>query len=227
MIKGSIRLVAALILCVIVFPYVLGLFLALSPDASAQDYLMVFLDSVPFGDSIVGLAASVLQAAQSGADAFLDLLVDSSKNLTLRFSMDLAEMIFTSVIIFLLGHVLGKVVFQSTGKDIFNQAANVLFEIFLIFCASLIVEGIFDFFSDALMKIPDITQEIMGYIYSAGLGVTSIIILVIAGMFLLDACIRVIGGCVNIFVSYAMFAAILLNKASGGPRSITILCIVI
>jgi len=224
-IKGILRLVASVILCVFVLPIVLRLFLSLSPGASAQDYLLAFLEAAPFGDTIYSLAASILEEAQSGAEGvleLLELLELPRKSFALKFSMDMAETVFTSVILLLITNILGKEFFKVRGKDIFNRSANVFFQVFLLFCASLIVEAIFDFFSTMLMKIPEATQMILGYVYSASLGVVSVIILIIAGMLLIDAIIHVLSGCLSIFVSYTMYCAVLINQAGSGPQTLTV-----
>lgn len=214
--KGLIRLVAAITASVVLLPFVISLYLAVSPNATAHELWMAFVQAVPFGESIATMVVSLWEETQSGADSLVDWLFAPNIRFSQYFSMEMAEIIFTSVVILLFYNVIGKRIFKDTSGGMLNHAANAVFQVFLTFCASLVVDWVFDLFAVALPNISGIAHDIWVYIYSGGLGIVSIVMLAVSGIVFLDTIILVGIGCLKIALSYSMFLWLLVNEMHGG-----------
>lgn len=69
-----IRFIASVTACVMLLPYVLRLYLALSPNARPDDIWLSLIQAAPFGEKIATLVVSLWGEAQSGVESILEFL---------------------------------------------------------------------------------------------------------------------------------------------------------
>lgn len=221
--KGLIRLIASVTVSVILLPFILSAYLALSPNATADEVWLSLVQAAPFGESIATAVISVWGEARSGAEGILEWITSQNLSFPQHFSMELGELIFTSVLVLVLSSFVGRRLFQDTDGGLFNQLANAVFQILLTFTASLIADLILDTFTVNLAQAEGIKHDLTAWIYSAALGGGGVAMLLVCGVLLLDSILLVVIGCLKLTTSYGIFMWLLLNEMQNGSN--WILCV--
>ncbi len=212
------RLIASVILCAILLPYILRVYLAISPGATAREIWLAFVQVAPFGESIATAVLAVWGEAQSGTDSLLEWFASQKFSFPQHFTMELGEMVFISVFVLVFSSVIGRKFFQSTQGGLYNQLANAVFQVFLTFAASLAVDLIFKTFTHELSYAMGLAKDLAAWIYAAVLGAGGIGMLMVCGVVFLDAILLVAIGCLKLTTSYGIFFWLLLNEMQGGSN---------
>lgn len=214
--RPFLRFVASVTVCVILLPYVLRLYLALSPNAKADDVWLSLIQAAPFGENIATLVVALWGEAQSGVDSLLEFLTSQKFSFPQYFTMELGELIFTSVFVLILSSVIGRKLFCSTEGGFWDHVANAVFQIFLTFCASLVVDVIMDTFVTNLAYAEGLKLDFTAWGYGLSLGGAGLIMLLLCGVIFLDAILLVAIGCFKLSVSYGFFLWLLLVEMQDG-----------
>ena len=214
--RAFLRFVASVALCVMLLPYVLRLYLTLSPNAKADDVWLSLVQAAPFGERIATLVIAVWGEAQSGVDSLLEFLASQKFSFPQYFTMELGELIFTSVVVLLISSVIGRKLFNSTEGGFWDYLANAVFQVFLTFCASLVVDVVLDTFTFNLPYAENLIGDLAAWGYGLSLGTVGVVMLVLCGVIFLDAILLVAIGCFKLSVSYGFFLWMLLVQMQGG-----------
>lgn len=214
--RGLMRLIAALTTSVILLPFILRLYLTLSPNATANEVWWSLVQAAPFGEALATTVIAVWSEAQSGIDSLLNWLTSQKLTLPQHFSMELGELVFTSVLVIVISGLIGRKLFQNTEGGLFNNAANAVFQVLLTFSASLVVDIILDFFNTQLTQLEAVPHDIWMWIYAIGLSGGGILMLVVCGVLFLDVIILVAIGCLKITTSYGYFLWLLMIDKQNG-----------
>lgn len=214
--KGLIRLVAAVTACVILLPFILRLYLALSPNAKADDVWLSLVQAAPFGESIATAVISVWGEAQSGIDSLVEWLLSQKLSFPQHISMELGELIFTSVLVLVISSLIGRKLFLDTDGGLFNHIANAVFQVLLTFTASLTVDVILDTFVLNLSFAQGLRHDLTAWIYALALSGSGFIMLLVCGVLFFDAILLVAIGCLKLTVSYGYIFWLLQVEMQNG-----------
>ena len=217
------RLAASVTVSIILLPFILRLYLALSPDATANEVWLSLVQAAPFGEAVATTVIAVWGEAQSGIDALLDWLLSQKLTFPQHFSMELGELIFTSVLVLVISGLIGRKLFQDTQGGFFNNAANAVFQVLLTFTASLVADIIMNFYTTQLVHMEGVAHDVWAWIYAIGLSGGGIWMLIVCGVLFLDAILLIAIGCLKITTSYGFFLWLLLIEMRNG--STWMLCI--
>ena len=221
--RGLMRLVASVTVSIILLPFILRLYLALSPNATANEVWLSLVQAAPFGEAVATAVVAVWGEARSGIDSLMDWLLSQKLTYPQHFSMELGELIFTSVLVLVISGLIGRKLFQDTQGGFFNHAANAVFQVLLTFSASLVVDIILDFFNAQLMHMEGMAHDVWAYVYAIGLSGGGMLMLIVCGVLFLDAILLVAIGCLKITTSYGFFLWLLLIEMQNG--SAWMLCV--
>ena len=221
--RAILRFVASITLSVMLLPFILRLYLALSPNATADEVWLSLVQAAPFGEAVATTVIAVWGEAQSGVDSLLDWLISQRLTFPQHFSMELGELMFTSVLVLVISSLIGRKFFQNMQGGFFNNAANAVFQVLLTFSASLVVDIILDFFNTQLAHTAGVGHDVMAWIYAIGLSGGGVWMLIVCGVLFLDAILLLAIGCLKITISYGFFLWLLLIEMQNG--SVWMLCI--
>lgn len=212
------RLVAAITVSVILLPFILWLYLTLSPTADAEDVWLSLVQTAPFGDSIATGVVAVWGEAQSGVEGIVEWLVSQKLSFPQYFSMELGKLIFTSVLMLIISSLIGQKLFSDTGGGMFDQAANVVFQVLLTFSASLATDAILDTYLTNLTYAEGMKHDVAAWGYAVILLVMGVSMLIVCRVTIIDAILLVAIGCLKLTTSYGFFLWLLLIEIQNGSR---------
>ena len=204
-IKGLFRLGASVTASVILLPFILKTYLILSPNADANEIWISLIQAAPFGESIATVVLAVWGEAKSGLDSLVDWFLSQKLSFPQYFSMELGELIFTSVIVLVISSLIGRRIFYQTEGGIFDHAANAVFQVLLTFTASLVVDIILDTFVTNLAFAEGLKHDITAWVYALTLSAGGIWMLIAFGVIFLNAILLVAIGCLKLTTSYGFF----------------------
>lgn len=214
-INGLVRLVAAITVSVLLLPYIIRLYLFVLPGTPAKELWTAFIQAAPFGEHLATAIIAVWGETQSGIDSILELITSHKFSFEVFLSVELAELIATSVLMILLTNVVGKKLLNNHSGGLYNDLANLIFQVFLVFTASLVTDWIFKFFTSQVINLPNIIHDIVSLIYSGILGIGGTALLVFSGIMVWDAILLVGIGCMKTLISYVFFLQLLLHEING------------
>ena len=214
--RGMMRLVASVTVSVILLPYILRLYLALSPNATAGEVWLSLVQAAPFGETIATAVVAVWGEAQSGVDSLLEWLASQKLSFPQHFSIELGKLLFTSVLVQVISALVGRKLLHDAEGGLFNNIANAVFQVLLTFTASLAVDVILDVFQAELTYAVGLKHELAAWGYTALLGGGGIGMLVVCGVVFLDAVVLVGVGCLKLTTSYGIFLWLLLVEMQNG-----------
>lgn len=212
------RLAASVTVSIILLPFILRVYLSLSPNATADEVWLSLVQAAPFGEYIATAVIAVWGEAQSGVDALLEWLTSQKMSFPQHFSMELGELIFTSVLVLMLSSVIGRKLFQDTQGGLFNNLANAVFQVLLTFSASLAVDIILDVFNTQLAYAAGLKHDLAAWGYAITLTGGGITMLVVCGVLFFDAILLVAIGCLKLTTSYGIMMWLLMVEMQNESR---------
>ena len=215
-VRGLMRLVAAVTASIILLPFILRLYLALSPNATPNEVWLSLVQAAPFGEAVATTVIEVWSEAQSGIDSLMDWLMSQKLTFPQHFSMELGELMFTSILVLVISSLIGRKLFRDTQGGFYNNAANAVFQVLLTFTASLVVDVILDFYNTQLAYLEGVGHDVAAWIYVILLGGGGMRMLMICGVLLIDTILLVAIGCLKITTSYGFFLWLLLLEMQNG-----------
>lgn len=221
------RLVAAVTLSVILLPFILQLFLTFSREDSPSVILNKLVSAIPFGNAILKVVSAVLTDAMSNQGSLLDWMSDQEFTFPQYFTMEMGKMVFSGVILALLTKLQQVGIEDKKRKGWLNRIADMVYLTLFVFSAGLLTDLLFEFFDLLVKDTAGIFRDIFVYIYSGGLGVAGVVLLVISGMVLLDAVLSVVLNCFKMAWTYAGVMWMLLCSCYGSPVWLTVLGIAV
>lgn len=215
--RGSLRLAAAVILSVVLLPYILRFYLALAPDSTAHEIWMALVQAVPFGDWLATVVISLWSEAQSGIDSLMNWLTSQQLQFPLHLSVEISKLIFTSVLLMVVSAFVGGTVLKDSGGGFLNHAADAGFQVLCCFAASLVANLVFRFFETELIQSNEIIRQVAAGLFTLVAGGGGLWMLVAAGLLFFNAILVIAAGCLKLLVSYGIFMWLLVNEMLGGP----------
>ncbi len=225
--SGLIRFVIALGVSIIGLPTVLFMYLRLSPGASSRDFLDAFTQIVPFGEKFCPTIVSVWGEAQSGLDNALQNLEDhltfaiEGFELTKYLTLELAEMIFTGMVMLILTALLGKKFVISTDGGLLNNIANALLQLDIAFVSSLLISFVFTLYRTELAQLEGIWNDVLTVILAGLAGGGGFVLMLIVGILWFRALVLIGINCLKLFLSYLAMCWLLVATVLGGSVIIT------
>ena len=218
MARGILRLVASIVLCIILLPYILRLYLAIAPGATAREILTALVQTVPFGDYIELFMLAIWGKAQSGVDSLLDWILSQEYGFEMNFSMEFAALVFTSAFAMAISGIVGNSLVSDTNDGLFNQLANCIFQVLVTFCASLGADWSYRLFSSQLLELTEAGQIIVGIVYVVLLTGGGLWMIVLCGVVFLDALLIIGIGCLKLCINYGFFILLLIIEIQGSVQ---------
>ena len=202
--RGPRRLVASILLCVFLIPMILNVYMQLKPDTASGELWVNLVQTIPMGVPIAEYVIGAFTEAQSGAYSLLEWIQNQELDFSQYLSMELAEFVFTAVILMLLTNVIGKNVVSTRDKGLSNRLANGIFQVLLTFIATLLTDLVYSVFSLAVDQVYGLVHDALIYGYSASLGIIGLVLLVFSGIMLFSALLLVGVNCLKLLCSYAI-----------------------
>lgn len=225
-IQGLMRLIAAVTLSVILLPFILQFYLAFSQEDSPQMLLNKLAAAIPFGDGILKVVTGVLTDAMSNQDSLLDWIGKQEYDVSHYFTMEMGKMVLSGVILAALTNLARARIADDKRRGMLNHAADLVALTLFVLTASLLSDLLFEFFHSLVMNTADSFRSVFMYIYSGGLGIAGIAIMVISGTMLADALLSVALSCFKMAWTYAGIMWMLLCPIYGCPDWLMILGVV-
>ena len=217
-IRGAIRLCAALILNIILLPYILRIYLVLAPGADARSVWISFVQAVPFGDWLATVAISLWAEAQSGIDTITGWLTSPNVPFPIHLTVETSKLIFSGILLIVVTNFVGKKLLRGSGGGILNHAADVVFEILCCFGATLIADIVFRFFDSQLVEASVALQNTAAVLFSITASGGSLIILLVLKIAFGRALLAILTNCCKLIITYGTFLWLLLGQLQGGPE---------
>ena len=157
MLRGTIKLVAAVLLWVILLPPFLTLACALSPHPAPADLLAALMDVLPFGSLLAEIVGSVLGGLLSWS--LPDLLVRGPVSMPegLAFWTEIMQAILVTVIFCVVSAVVRQLLVGRKGNFL-ERIANFLVQVLFSFLAAWLGIVILDFFSAQADQLAGLAQ---------------------------------------------------------------------
>lgn len=207
--KGLSRLIAVVAVSVLLLPYVFVVYLALTPGAGAQDIGEAIIKTVPLGEQIWGTFIAASGEGSSGFESALGWFDNTQIGAFEFIILEASQIFLISVIMLALESVIG-ILIADVGKGILNQIANILYKLLVVFGASLISEGIYNFFINEVSKLTGTTQDVMIYVVVI-LSVVGGIVALIIGKGFVKSSLKCLLKTMEIIVTYALCIALFLG----------------
>lgn len=214
--RGLMRLVAAVTASITLLPFILRLYLALSPNATPNEVWLSLVQAAPFGETVATAVIEVWGEARSGTDSLMDWLTTQKLTFPQHFSMELGELVFTSILVLAISSLIGRKLFRDTQGGIFNNAANAVFQVLLTFTASLVVDAILDLNVMKLAHMEGVAHDVVTWINIFLLGGGGMAMLKVCGVLFADTILLVAIGCLKITTSYGFSLWLLLIEMQNG-----------
>ena len=211
--RGMIRLIASILLFAFIVP------LVILPGVSFSDpheLWLELLSLIPFSHSFVKVITSAFTEAASGSHALLEYIAEQDLTMPQYIATEAAETVFTSVVLMLLTYIIGKEFSNSKERGICNKLANCIFQIMLTFAATRITEYVYTFYNSQVRQLTETAQNLFIYGYSAILGTSSVVILIVAGILFLNTFVIIGINCLKLLLSYIIAIWCVLCYMQGG-----------
>ena len=220
MLRGIIKLIAAVLLWVILLPPFLTLAFALSPHPAPLDLLTALADVIPFGSLLAELMAGLLNGLLSGSVP--DLLIHGPVSMPegLAFWTEIMQAVLTTVIFCAISGV-ARVLLAGRSANVLERLANFLVQVLFAFLAAWIGIAVLDFFSAQAGQLAGLAQAaVCGLVTLIVLGGGLAVMVVLAHVFLIGVGLFLLRGVVinvlKLLVTYLACFAFLLARGSAG-----------
>lgn len=218
MLRGTIKLVAAVLLWVILLPPFLTLACALSPHPAPLDLLTALADVIPFGSLLAEVVAGLLTGLLSGSVP--DLLIHGPASMPegLAFWTELVQAILVTVLFCVVSAVLRQLLVGRKGNFL-ECLANFLVQVLFSFLAAWLGIVILDFFSAQAAQLAGLAQAaVCGLVTLIVVGGGLAVMVVLANVFLIGVGLFLLRGVVinvlKLLVTYLACFAFLLALES-------------
>lgn len=211
------RLVAAVALAVIILPGVLRIFLAFSPEDSAQTLLEKLVSAIPFGHPLLRVVSGILTEAMSDGGSLLTWLQSQNISFPHYFTQEMGKMVFSGVILSLMTSILSAGIEDRRRKGLLNRLADMVFVTVFVFLSGLAADLLFVFVDGVVKESAGIFREIYVYISSGFLGAGGVALLMVSGLVFLDALLTVALSCIKMVCTYGGIIWVLICSWKGFP----------
>lgn len=196
------RLISAVALAVIILPGVLRIFLAFSPEDTAQTLLQKLVSAIPFGYPLLRVVSGVLTEVMSDGGSLLTWLQSQNISFPHYLSQEMGKMVFSGAILSLMTSILSAGIADKSQRGTLNRLADIVFVTVFVFLSGLAADLLFGFVDGVVKKSAEIFREIYVYISSCLLGAGGVALLMLTRLVFLDVLLKVLLSCLKMLCTY-------------------------
>ena len=208
-INGLVRVIVVVLLSWIVIPVIFTVYFAIKPGFTAQDIGDAIIKTVPLGEQIWGTFVAATGQGSAGFESALNWFDNTQIAAGEFIVLEAAQIFLISVIMLALEAVIG-IALKDVSSGLLNQIANILYKAMIVFGASLISQGIYDFFINEVSKLTGTSQSVMIYVVAI-LSVVGGIVALIVGKGFVKSALKCTLKMTEVIVTYALCISLFLG----------------